>query len=151
MTIDFMINLYNKFSAAHIYLVGFEFSGSIWYVMLNFVELMDLLKGDRCSSKRGGWAKIRVRLTKDQKYVFVNSGRATKLGGTEILNDESKYNKGEQFEKVITETLTEETWQKDSIPFTVAGDITLNGEQVQIKFDGAELTNEKTLGRLMTA
>ena len=61
---------------------------------------------------------------------------------------EEKYNKGECFERVITETLTGETWVKDSVPFNVAGDITLNGEQVQIKFDGAELTNERTLMRI---
>ena len=60
-----------------------------------------------------------------------------------------KYNKGENFERVITELLIGETWVKDSVPFNVAGDIRWNGEEVQIKFDGAELTNEKTLARAM--
>jgi hypothetical protein len=51
------------------------------------------------------------------------------------------------FEKVITETFTNEKWVKDSVPFFVAGDATINGEQVQIKLNGAELTNEKILAR----
>ena len=59
-----------------------------------------------------------------------------------------KYNKGENFERIITELLTGETWVKDSVPFNVAGDIVVNGENIQIKFDGAEITNERLLKKL---
>ena len=51
------------------------------------------------------------------------------------------------FEKIITETYTAEKWAKDSVPFFKAGDATINGEEVQIKLNGAELTNEKILHR----
>ena len=108
----------------------------------------NFLKFDRMSSKRGGWAKIRVKLSAMDRKTLVARGQAILLGSADLLETADKYNKGERFERIITETLTGEQWVKDSIPFNVAGDITLNGQEVQIKFDGAELTNERTLMRM---
>ena len=51
------------------------------------------------------------------------------------------------FEKIITEQFAGEKWAKDSVPFFVDGDATINGVKVQIKLNGAELTNEKILKR----
>ena len=141
-----MINRYNALSASTAYIIGFVLNGLLYYTMSAHIN-PDFLKYDRMSSKRGGWAKIRVRLSSADRKALVECGRAVLLGSAELLAD-TKYNKGECFERVITESLTGEQWVKDSVPFNVAGDITLNGEQVQIKFDGAELTNEKMLMRI---
>ena len=54
----------------------------------------------------------------------------------------------ENFERELTERWTSETWVKDSVPFWVAGDMRVDGVEVQVKLDGAELTNERTLARL---
>lgn len=146
MTRTEMIDRYNALSASTAYIIGFILNGLLYYTM--FAHIADqFLKYDRMSSKRGGWAKIRVRLSSADRKALVDHGQAILLGSAELLTDK-KYNKGECFERVITETLTGEQWVKDSVPFNVAGDITLNGEQVQIKFDGAELTNEKCLMRI---
>ena len=147
MTREEMIARYNALSAAAAYIVGFVFEGMLYYIMSAHIN-PDFLKLDRMSSKRGGWAKIRVKLTAADRKALVACGKATLIGAADLLNTADKYNKGERFERVITETLTGETWVKDSVPFNVAGDITLNGQEVQIKFDGAELTNEKTLRRI---
>jgi len=141
-----MINRYNALSASTAYIIGFVLNGLLYYTMSAHIN-PDFLKYDRMSSKRGGWAKIRVRLTSADRKALVEYGKAVLIGSAELLTD-TKYNKGECFERVITETLTGEQWVKDSVPFNIAGDITLNGEQVQIKFDGAELTNERTLMRI---
>ena len=141
-----MINRYNALSASTAYIIGFVLNGLLYYTMSAHIN-PDFLKYDRMSSKRGGWAKIRVRLTSADRKALVEYGKAVLIGSAELLTD-TKYNKGECFERVITETLTGKQWVKDSVPFNVAGDITLNGEQVQIKFDGAELTNEKMLMRI---
>lgn len=147
MTREEMIRRYNALSAAAAYIVGFIFEGMLYYTMSAHINA-DFLKLDRMSSKRGGWAKIRVKLTAADRKALVLCGKATLLGSAALLDTVDKYNKGERFERVVTETLTGEAWVKDSVPFNVAGDITLNDEQIQIKFDGAELTNEKTLMRL---
>jgi hypothetical protein len=147
MTRNEMIARYNALAAATAYIVGFVLDGLLYYTMSAHIA-DEFLKLDRMSSKRGGWAKIRVKLTASDRKGLVMGGKAVLIGSAELLNTTDKYNKGERFERIITETLTGETWVKDSVPFNVAGDITLNGEEVQIKFDGAELTNEKTLMRM---
>jgi hypothetical protein len=60
---------------------------------------------------------------------------------------ESKYNKGEIFEKLITE-MNGQTWTKDNADFWKDGDLTVNGKSFQIKYEKATFTNEKTLARL---
>ena len=147
MTRNEMIARYNALSAATAYIIGFVMNGSLYYTMSAHIA-DEFLKLDRMSSKRGGWAKIRVKLSSADRKALVETGKATLLGSVDLLNTADKYNKGERFERIITETLTGETWVKDSVPFNVAGDITLDGQEVQIKFDGAELTNERTLMRI---
>lgn len=142
-----LANRYNRISGAHRYIVGFTRGSHVYYVTLTFSDLCDLLKEDRASSKRGGTFKLRVRVTTEQALRFIGTGKAVKLCNIEELTANAKYNKGENFERIITEKLTTEKWTKDSIPFYVKGDINVNGEEVQIKMDGAELTNEKTLTR----
>ena len=141
-----MANRYNRIAGAHKYIVGFVRRGVVYYVELNFAELCQLLKDDHASSKRGGMLKLRIRVSSEQAIKFIYSGKAVKLCAVEELNSD-KYNKGENFERIVTETLTSELWVKDSVPFWVKGDINVNGEEIQIKLDGAELTNEKTLAR----
>ena len=136
---------YNRIAGAHKYIVGFVKAGIVYYVELTFVELCDLLKDDRASSKRGGTFKLRIRMTALQIAQFIACGRAIEICKVEELKADPHHNRGENFERVITEALTDEIWVKDSIPFWVKGDINVNGEEIQIKFDGAELTNEKTL------
>lgn len=147
MTRNEMIARYNALAVATVYIVGFVLNGMLYYTMSAHIA-DDFLKLDRMSSKRGGWAKIRVKLTTADRKALVACGKAIMIGSADLLDTDDKYNKGERFERIITETLTGETWVKDSVPFNVAGDITLNGQEVQIKFDGAELTNERTLMRM---
>lgn len=148
MTREEMIKGYELKAAAHKYIVGFEDAGKLYYTVYTGMIADDMLKLDRASSKKGGMLKIRVRLSAKIKAILKATGKAILCGDASELNA-GKYNKGENFERVITELLTGEKWVKDSVPFNVAGDIRWNGEEVQIKFDGAELTNEKTLARAM--
>jgi len=146
MTMTEMMTAYNARSAAHAYALGFVQKGTLYAVKLNFSQLSEYFKLDRASSARGGFAKIRIKLSSAQRKALAMV--AEKLGAEDLLTSDTAHNKGENFERVLTERWTAETWVKDSVPFWVAGDITVNGEQVQVKLDGAELTNERTLARL---
>jgi len=146
MTAEMMKSLYNMLSASHLYILGFVAQNILYYAMMDFETLTKYMKMDRASSKRGGFAKLRIKLTREQKAELLRIAIA--CGVSEDLTADSAHNKGENFERIITELLTPEQWVKDSVPFNEAGDITLNGENVQIKFDGAEITNEKLLARL---
>ena len=146
MTMTEMMNAYSARSAAHTYALGFTANGNLYASKLTFVELSRYFKLDRASSKRGGFAKIRIKLTsKDRAELSLT---AELIGAESLLTADAKYNKGENFERELTERWTAETWVKDSVPFWVKGDITVNGEEIQVKLDGAELTNERTLARI---
>jgi len=141
-----MMNAYNARSAAHTYALGFVCGGNVYAQKLNFAELSRYFKLDRASSKRGGFAKIRIKLSSKDRAEL--SQTAELIGAESLLTADSAHNKGENFERELTERWTSETWVKDSVPFWVAGDIRVDGEEIQVKLDGAELTNERTLARI---
>ena len=141
-----MLTRYNARSAAHVYALGFPFSGNLYVKKLSFAELVKFAKLDRASSKRGGFAKIRIKLTAKDRAEL--SATAELIGAEDLLTADKAHNKGENFERELTERWTTETWVKDSVPFWVAGDIRVAGVEIQVKLDGAELTNERTLARI---
>ena len=146
MTKTEMMTAYERLSASHVYALGFVYGGLLYAQKLTFAELSAFFKLDRASSKRGGFAKIRIKLTATDRATL--SATAELIGSADLLSKDTAHNKGENFERELTERWTAETWVKDSVPFNVAGDLVLNGENVQVKLDGAELTNEKILARL---
>ena len=146
MTMTEMMNAYNARSASHAYALGFVCGGKVYAQKLSFAELSRYFKLDRASSKRGGFAKLRIKLTAKDRAEL--SATAELIGGADLLTKDAAHNKGENFERELTERWTAETWVKDSVPFWVAGDIRVDGVEIQIKLDGAELTNEKILSRL---
>ena len=141
MTMNEMMNDYNAKSAAHVYALGFLYEHRLYASKLTFEELARFFKLDRASSKRGGFAKIRIKLTAKDRAEL--SATAELIGAEDLLTKDTAHNKGENFERELTERWTAETWVKDSIPFWVA-----DGVEVQVKLDGAELTNERTLARI---
>ena len=146
MTMNEMTITYARKTAAHKYALGFVYEGRLYVVVLSFAELSRYFKLDRASSKRGGFAKIRIKLTsKDRAELSLT---AELIGAESLLTADPAHNKGENFERELTERWTSETWEKDSVPFWVAGDLRVDGVEIQVKLDGAELTNEKTLARI---
>ena len=142
-----MAHDYNALSASHVYALGFVHAHDLYVAKLSFAELSSYFKLDRASQSHGGMLKIRIRMTATAKAEL--SAKAEKLGAETLLTLDPKHNKGENLERELTERWTAETWVKDSIPFNVAGDIRVDGIEVQVKLDGAELTNEKILSKLM--
>jgi hypothetical protein len=146
MTMQEMMAAYSARSAAHTYALGFVHDGKLYVAKLDFAGLSRYFKLDRASSKRGGFAKIRIKLAAKERAQLATM--AELLGAESLLTADASHNKGENFERELTERWTTERWVKDSVPFWVAGDIRVNGTEIQVKLDGAELTNERTLSRL---
>lgn len=142
-----MINRYNKKSYTHHYIFGFYFKGNVYMVVADSKILAYILKLDKAS--RGQGYSLRFCPNTDQKLMLIGMG-ATVLCSTEFFNMEvanSRYNKGEIFEKMVTEYFGQE-WTKDNVPFTEDGDLTVDHIAYQIKFEKATFTNEKSLARL---
>ena len=141
--LESMINRYNKLSFTHMYMLGFEFQGNIYMAIADSNILPYVLKLDRAS--RGGGYALRFCPNKAQKVLLLPEAQliCSKKFFEETVKN-SKYNKGEIFEKMITE-LNGQIWEKDNKKFTECGDIEINGTAYQIKFEKATFTNEKTL------
>lgn len=142
---NLLITAYHTNAAATEYWFGFILNHLVYVVTgMTFEELARFFKIEKAAQSKGGFSKIRIKARVAECAELV--GRATLLGGEEILHDE-KWNTGIKFEQIVTEQIAGQKWERDSVPFWVAGDIELNGTQIQVKFNGAELTNEKTIRR----
>ena len=145
---EYLINGYNALAYTHQYIFGFAYKGVVYAVTTNADVLPDVLKLDKAS--RGAGYALRFKPTNAQKLMLIAKG-AEVVGTVEWFNNEvatNKYNIGENFERIITER-NGPTWEKDNVPFTIDGDLTVDEVAYQIKYDGATFTNEKTLAKLM--
>lgn len=137
-----MIKNYRKYSAADSYIVGFIYEKMLY--MVRVAEIMPRYLNVEEASRNQG-ENLRLRLKKAHKTQLMKKTPIC-LGSADCLND-NKYNKGEIFERLVTEWYGQK-WEKDTIPFWVQGDINLNGKEVQIKLDSATLMNTKQIKKL---
>ena len=147
MTKETMIKNYRKFSAADSYILGFEYKHNIYYIMINEIPPR-YMTVERESSKKGGAQKLQLRLKKAYREQLIRKG-AILIGSEDILIGE--YNKGVEFERIISEMNGQQFRGKENVGFWVEGDLEINGIQYQIKFNGAQIVTEKTLERLKRA
>jgi hypothetical protein len=134
-----MINTYRKYSAADNYILGFVYDKMLY--MVRVAEIMPRYLNVEAASRNQG-ENLRLRLKKAHKAQLMRKAPICLGSADSLISD--KYNKGEIFEKMVTEYYGQE-WKKDTVPFWVQGDINLNGEEVQIKLDGATLVNTKQI------
>ena len=141
-----LINHYNNTSFTHNYIFGFTYKGNVYAVeatseFLPFITMVD-------KASRGAGLALRFKPNTSIKLMLMNKG-AKVICSVEHFNEvlaSDKYNRGEVFEKLITE-LNGQEWTKDSVPYTEDGDLTVNGVAWQIKFEKATFINEKQMMR----
>ena len=136
------INTYRNYSAADSYILGFTYAHNLYMIEVN--EIMPRFLSVEEASRNQG-ENLRLRFKKKYKEQLLRKG-AIMLGSADCLTAE-KYNKGEIFEKLVTEYFGQ-AWKKDTIPFWIQGDINVNGKEIQIKLDSATLMNTKQIDRL---
>ena len=137
-----MLRAYDGKAFTHDYIFGFTYKHNVYSVHATADILPVILCLDKAS--RGAGYALRFCPNKDIKVALMSMG--AKLLCSEAYFDEmvanSIYNKGEIFEKLITESFGQ-VWVKDNIPYTEAGDIEVNGKAYQIKFQKATFCNER--------
>lgn len=141
-----LINRYNNIAYTHRYIFGFIYKGNVYMTETDSQILPYICKLDKAS--RGAGYALRFKPTTVQKLILMQNSKI--LCSEKYFNEiyaESKYNKGEIFEMLITEYYGQ-TWEKDSVPFTEAGDIEINGVPFQIKYQSATFCNEKSIASL---
>lgn len=137
-----MIRNYRKFSVADSYILGFIYDKMLY--MLEVAEIAPRFLNVEEASRNQG-ENLRLRLKKAHKASLMKK-QPICLGSADCLNAE-KYNKGEIFEKLVTEYFGQ-VWKKDTVPFYVDGDLNVSGKKIQIKLDSATLMNTKQLKKL---
>ena len=142
MTKATMIKKYRQMSAADSYIPGFVYNKMLYFIEV--AEIMPRFLSIEEASRNQG-ENLRLRIKKAHKESFMRKNPIC-LGSADLLNQE-KYNKGEIFEKLVTEYFGQ-TWTKDTIPFYKQGDINVNGKEIQIKLDSATLVNTKLIEKI---
>lgn len=136
-----MMDVYDEHSAAHKYIFAFQVQGNYYMVTMDHIP-REWCKGNFTSTKNGLKYKLNMRPNKEQKMALVASGICEPLDPS--FRSCHRY-KGWAFEKYLTEQIYNQEWHQDNTPFYEVGDIEVDGEQVQIKMEGAQIIVEYTL------
>lgn len=145
-TFKSLIDRYNALAYTHEYIWGFEYKGNIYMTFTNAEVMPYVCKLDKAS--RGAGYALRFCPTVEQKLLLMAGAKVIcSKAYFEAEFASCKYNRGEVFEKLVTERFGQ-VWVKDSVPFTKAGDIVLDGTHYQIKYQQATFCNEKSLANL---
>ena len=141
-----MVRRYDALAFTHHYIFGFAYKGNVYMAHANSDMLLGILMLDKAS--RGAGYAVRFKPNNSIKVTLL--ANATLLCSKAFFEEtvaDSIYNRGEIFEKMVTEYYGQE-WEKDDIPFTEAGDIEVDGIPYQIKFEKATFCNEKSLANM---
>ena len=140
---EHLFTTYTRMAYTPNYIMGFKFKGNIYFAHMDDAQIKAVVKLDKAS--RGAGYALRFKPTVAQKVYMLQFAKV--LCSVEFFDDmvkNSKYNKGEIFERLMTE-LYGQTWVKDNVPFTDDGDLTVDGTAYQIKYESATFCNEKSL------
>lgn len=143
--IDRLRKEYEHFTAAQGYIVGFTQNGIVYGVKLDKIPRRFTTIQKECSKAGGGYGLyINIVSKKAQSELL----KKAFVVGTLAELEDSIYNKGVMFEKMVYEYYGQEFRGKDNVPFYMAGDITLDGKEIQVKYLKARICYEKTLKKL---
>lgn len=144
-----MVEFYNAHAYTHEYMFAFTVNGNIVVALATAEMLIKVCCLDKAS--RGAGNALRFKPNMAQKNLLMAECETFVLctvDNMETLVESTRYNRGEIVEKLITEYYGQ-TWEKDNIPFTDDGDITVENIAYQIKFEKATFINEKGMANLM--
>jgi hypothetical protein len=140
-----LIERYTRVSTAHAYILGFTQGGTVYAAICDSDMLPEVCTIDRAS--RGAGMSLRFKPTVTVKHHLMETCDCIALCSEKYFMERynaCKHNKGEVFEALVTEYFGQ-AWCKDSVPFTQAGNVNVNGVEYQIKFQAATFASERTL------
>ena len=139
---------YKATTKAHKTEIGFIVNKILYSIKLKEIDIAMV----KLTTESKGGLKLKLQISKAQKLEWLASGKAKRLATEQEfikLVSESKYNKGEVLEKMLTEKRGME-WHKDSVRYDKAGDIDLKRDRIQVKFENASLTSAYTMTRVVS-
>ena len=143
--LDRMRKQYEQFTAAQGYAIGFHIGDDVYCAMIDSIPRRYTKIQKECSKAGGGYGLYINVNNKKAKNELLR--KAVKVGTIADITDE-KYNKGVMFEKLVYEINGQVFRGKDSVKFYQSGDITIDGKEIQVKYEHARICYDKTLKRL---
>ena len=142
-----MIRQYRRFSGADGYIIGFEYKKNIYIIKV--AEIMPRwTRIAHSSSKTGRKPKLQMAIKKAHKEQLIKKGAVVICTAEELKNFEGS-NRGWKLESAVMNHFGIENEKgEDNQKFSKCGDMELNGEQLQIKFQNAQIVAELTLHNL---
>jgi hypothetical protein len=147
---------YEEFTAAEGYVIGFHYGEDVYYIELDRIPRRYTRIQKESKSNGGGYGlyvkitepKIMAEILPKAKHIgkFVDlidtEGHLDKKGNRKF------FNAGVMFEKMFYEANGQVFRGKDNVPFYQSGDITINGKEIQVKYEWARICYDKTLRKL---
>lgn len=153
--LDRMRKQYEALTAAEGYIIGFHSGDDVYCVSFERVP-RKYMRVQKESTSNGGGYGLYVKL--DNKAIAELLPKATYVcklcdlidteGHLDSKGNTKYFNKGVMFEKAIWELNGLEFRGKDSVPFHKSGDITINGKEIQVKYEWARICYDRTLRKL---
>ena len=148
--IKMMIDFYNRNAFAHDYIFGYNYKGVVYFTFATNDIINSIVKLEKASENNGYSLRFKPNNKIKEMLMTINSNVLCSAEYLEDLVKNSKYNRGEIFEKLITEYFKKD-WKKDNNDFTKCGDIEINEKAYQIKYEKATFINEKQIERMRKA
>ena len=146
MTKGNAIRYYRKYTGAEQYIIGFLHQHILWAIQVE--EIMPRYMTMKAESK-GHAEKLQMDLKAKHKKELIKKGATPLCTEEEFLAMNDMHNKGFTFERYIFELNGQgETWARNNVGFEKCGDININGAEIQIKFQNAQIVAVPTLHRL---
>lgn len=136
-----LIRWYRKMNITESYILGFIRNHHVYLIRYNGKIPPRYIRF--CQASRGFGGQLRFDPIVKYKDQLIKKG-AIYIGEESEVFPMTCKNRGEWFEKLVFEMNGQE-WKKNCVPCWVAGDINLDGVEIQIKFEKATFTDEQKI------
>ena len=139
--------IYRKYSKADAYIIGFKYDNFLY--IYNTKRLLTKWT-KKAYTSRTHKPKIQMNLTQSLKAEMIIDGAKSIMPFDEFMNINAS-NNGWRLEKLVHKLNNIEYKGQNNKPFYKGGDITINGFEIQIKFENAQIATYATLRKLTKA
>ena len=144
--LDRMRKQYEEFTAANGYIIGYIIDGVVYAVEFDRIPRRYTKIQKECSKAGGGYG-LYINVN-NRKFKNELLKKAFRIGTLADIEPTPSFNRGVMFERLVYIAFGQEPRPKDSIKFYQAGDIEIDGKQIQVKYEHARICYDKTLKRL---
>lgn len=151
MTKTTMIRNYRKFTAAEGYIIGFSRGDDVYMARIDSIPPRYQTIMRECAKahhQMGLYINAHTKAVQDD-LLRRGAVRVCSVSDLDALQDtDKKHSRGVLFERFVYLLNGQKIRPKDRTPFYEAGDIELDGKQIQVKYMHARICYENTLKKL---